>query len=542
MIQRLDSELKVLIVDDSKTSAILVKQQLVGLGLIHTNLYTATHCEEAIELLNNHYFNVIIVDYHLEQTLTGFEFSSILYRNRLINDKVAVLIISGDSRQETVLTALSGRVRHFITKPIQTNALHSKLNSLIAETQLMEKFAQLQPIDSELKLEHIHLLLSQSDCAIAIESVVIDHLLQLKHYELLNQLLIFSNTNLHASKMVASAMLLAQQQRFSEAIDEVHQYLIENPLSLKLLDCLSYLYERTNQLTQALHWAVKAFELTPSLSERAITASTLAARTNQRDVVIKIGYTYACHLSLADSNWSHSVSAYFQALEATYVSADQRKAKKALLKHVSNFVTLASRRLTTKRRAQMNAMMTLFQCHILIHEHNDKVAHQKLLKGMSFFYDDLSKCPTSILNQFLPALLYFGESDLYFCFKSLLQQRGHHQENFDKLHRLYRYSGTEFSLNHLASTDIGNIDAHLSQYPHSVEAKLYYLHMTPKTMRSTERVLNYMSDLSKLTLPPNWHQWALGKPSSARFSTQPPKPFSLSLNATFKQNYRTESV
>ena len=117
------SESNILIIDDSRTSVVLIKQQLIALGAKREQVFSSTDCKQAINMIESSFFDLLIVDYHLEQTLTGFELTSILINNKLINHKVGILIISSDTKQGTVLTALSGSARHFISKPIQTKSL-----------------------------------------------------------------------------------------------------------------------------------------------------------------------------------------------------------------------------------------------------------------------------------------------------------------------------------------------------------------------------------------------------------------------------------
>ena len=101
-------DLRFLIIDDSKSATILIKQQLASLGIARECIFIATDYRQAIKAVETHSFHVLLIDYHLEQSFTGFELLGILYRNRLIDHTVAIILLSGDMRQETVLTALSG--------------------------------------------------------------------------------------------------------------------------------------------------------------------------------------------------------------------------------------------------------------------------------------------------------------------------------------------------------------------------------------------------------------------------------------------------
>ncbi|MFA0373123.1 response regulator, partial [Vibrio sp. 10N.222.54.F6] len=83
------------------------------------------------------------------------------------------------------------------------------------------------------------------------------------------------------------------------------------PLSLNVIDCLSCIYEKHQMLIPALKLAIRAFELTPSISHRAIRAIDLAENVDNTQVLIKLGEIYANSISLADLDVIHSISTYF---------------------------------------------------------------------------------------------------------------------------------------------------------------------------------------------------------------------------------------
>jgi len=521
-VPNLLSDQKILIIDDSRTSSILVKQQLVSIGVAQTNVFTAHNCQDAIQTVESHYFNIIIIDYHLEQSITGFELASILYRNKLIHDAVGILIISGDSRQQTVLTSLSGKVRHFISKPINNKTLQDRLSLLTIESHKITKLRALFPIKSETLLTEALSIINVKKICVSAEANLFEHLIEQKRWDLLQTALSFSSSPDHPYKIIGQAHVFHSQNLMHEALESLHKYLIEHPLSLHIIDLLSSLYEEQGEIDKALHYAQKAFDLTPSISHRAVRASQLAEKLGKREDIIKIGYTYACHISLADSQWIQSVSAYLLTLESCYKSSVDPKVKQLILKHLGNFASLVSKRVTSKRVIQLRSMMALFQCHILIHEDKAQQAHQKVLKGLSLFYNNFSDCPSPLLAQYTPALMYFGESNLCHSIQSMITSRGSCDTNSEKMHRLFSY--TTVSRDHAS---LEKAEKHLGQYPLSVGAKLDYLYSSSlDTTYQSSKASYYVDELSKLDLPPNWSQW-FGDSLRNGFATKPPSPFSL---------------
>ncbi len=107
------NNLNILVIDDCTTSATLIKHQLISLGVSASNVTCVHSAMQAVATVKTRFYSFIIMDYHLSTKLTGLDLINLLVRAKLISDTTAVLMISGDATQETVLTALTGRVRHF---------------------------------------------------------------------------------------------------------------------------------------------------------------------------------------------------------------------------------------------------------------------------------------------------------------------------------------------------------------------------------------------------------------------------------------------
>ena len=207
MTMKLPPDLSILIVDDSKSATILIKQQLVSLGISHDKIYIATDYRQAIRAVERHTLDVLLIDYHLEQTFTGFELLGILYRKRLIDHTVATILLSGDMRQETVLTALSGEAHHFISKPIKTPILGNKIALAVEESHQITQQKQYYPIDTPAALQQA-LSVPNTQKSVQYEASLIEHLIGAEQWELLAYVLRESSTNMHPTKLVAEALVL----------------------------------------------------------------------------------------------------------------------------------------------------------------------------------------------------------------------------------------------------------------------------------------------------------------------------------------------
>ncbi|MGO2161018.1 MAG: response regulator [Vibrio toranzoniae] len=512
--------LRVLIVDDSRSATILIKQQLVSLGISHGNIFIATNYQQAVKAVETHSFHVLLIDYHLEQSFTGFELLGILYRNRLIDHTVATILLSGDMRQETVLTALSGEAQHFITKPINTTALGKKVQTALLEAKQISQLINLYPINDQAALKSA-LKIPGKNTKGQFEATLIEHLITGKKWDLLSDLLNESKTNMHPTKLVAEALILDGVGKPKSAINKLHNYLVAQPLSLSVIDCLSCLYEKHQMLLPALKLALRSFELTPSVSHRAIRAIDLAENADNTQVLIKLGEIYASSISSADIDALNSISTYFNSLKATYERETNTNNKKTLIEHAGQFATQVNLKLPSNLQNQVLSNLAIFHCHILILENNEKLAHQKLVKAATLLSYRFYETPTDLLNRLLPLFAHFGEYSLYRVVIECIQLRG-----ATVLHREQPKTLSPSMLVNLESLDsIKVIKDYIHSYPYSIAAKLDYLYAVNRTQIQEQLSNDFIQDITQLELPKRWKQW-INEASRYGFSTKPPSPIS----------------
>ena len=213
--------LVVLIVDDSKTSAVLIRQQISAFGTPYGNIDVSYSYQDAIKHVEQRFYDVLILDYHLEQCINGNELATLLNKRKLISHQTGIILVSGDTRQETVLTVLSGEIQHFIKKPVQIHALGIKVLSVCEDKkavnlgQALIEGCTLNHIDKKLRLIA---LIEKSPSPIIVESAIFDSAVLNQQWALLSSLLTTSSTALHMSKACAFGQLSWHKGNTEEAI------------------------------------------------------------------------------------------------------------------------------------------------------------------------------------------------------------------------------------------------------------------------------------------------------------------------------------
>ncbi|MFL0987217.1 response regulator [Vibrio parahaemolyticus] len=382
-------DINILVVDDCSTSSLLVKHQLIALGAKASNITCATNTQAALLAAKTRFYSFLVIDYHLAEKYTGLDLVHLLSRAQLISDTTAVLMISSDATKETVLTALSssGRVRHLLTKPLQTKALYTKMLQALQEQQHIAAVTKRLLASQPLLLSDVILLHKTHASSICVESLIIDTLVERRDYTLLEDYLPLCSQKEHASKVCATAFLLHHQGHISEAVKVLADYVTRNPLCL----------------------AKRAFSLTPSNGSRFLSASRITAKLGLFEDLYELGRTYAAHLSQTDAQWLNVLSSYVDLVSDHFKTLTHIHTKRKVLVQLNELCLLTQKQLGKEQQVNLLAFKQLMQCKLLLVESRAAEAHLKLLESLSYFYDIPTQMPIALLKQALPLLAFFGE-------------------------------------------------------------------------------------------------------------------------------------
>jgi len=117
---------KILIVDDSSTQLILLKEILLSAG--HTNIFETTDSRQVDYLHRTHQFDLILLDLNMPY-LDGFQVIEQLKKIQPIEDGLSIIAVSGQTDEETQQRAHQLGAKDFIAKPFQIQKLLSQVHT-----------------------------------------------------------------------------------------------------------------------------------------------------------------------------------------------------------------------------------------------------------------------------------------------------------------------------------------------------------------------------------------------------------------------------
>lgn len=121
------SELKVLVVDDSRVVIKLLQVMLGNLGV--RDIDVASDASEAEEKMQNKLYDVLFLDWRM----SGKSGVALLEQCRgdRAYDKVAFVIVSGEAGQPYIDGAMKSGATSYIVKPFNSEVLHGHLDKVV---------------------------------------------------------------------------------------------------------------------------------------------------------------------------------------------------------------------------------------------------------------------------------------------------------------------------------------------------------------------------------------------------------------------------
>lgn len=130
--------LKILVVDDSKTISLLLKQQLEEFNY---EVSTVDCGDAAVKLLTQHMFDVVITDLRMPGKVDGIQLLEIVKENY---EHIEVLIITGHASVETAIGALRKGALDYIMKPYRLDEILIWLERIARKKEIVSTLKQVE--------------------------------------------------------------------------------------------------------------------------------------------------------------------------------------------------------------------------------------------------------------------------------------------------------------------------------------------------------------------------------------------------------------
>lgn len=123
----MDTNVKILVVDDYATMHRIVRNLLTNIGL--TNIAEAGDGVTALQKLRESSFGLVIADWKMEP-MTGLHLLKEIRADIKLNNLPFIMMME-DGKTENVIAAKQAGVNNYVVKPFNADTLKSKIESVL---------------------------------------------------------------------------------------------------------------------------------------------------------------------------------------------------------------------------------------------------------------------------------------------------------------------------------------------------------------------------------------------------------------------------
>ncbi|PXV52586.1 response regulator receiver protein [Dyella jiangningensis] len=120
--------MKILVVDDFSTMRRIVRNLLVELGFSNTLIQEADDGENALTMLRNNSFDMVVTDWNMPN-MTGIDLLRAIRAEPSLKS-MPVLMVTAENNRDQIIAAAQAGVNGYIVKPFTAVTLQEKLSKI----------------------------------------------------------------------------------------------------------------------------------------------------------------------------------------------------------------------------------------------------------------------------------------------------------------------------------------------------------------------------------------------------------------------------
>jgi len=296
-----------LVVDDLTEVRASYKRMLKAFG--SQDIHTAANGDQAMELVKNHRYDIIISDYNLEESKDGQQVLEELRFMNLLKYTTLYIIITGETSREMVLGAIENQPDDYITKPISQKMMRTRLDrALIKHEQF---YTIKEAMDNRNYVKALHL------CD---EGIKENQRFHWDYVRYKGQIFILMKSIDNAKELYLEAL---KEKEFiwaklglartlleldePEEVESLLQSILEiDPRYIEALDLMTEYYLKQKKYDKAQNAIERATKLSPKSINRHRHLAEIAEMNNDDEVCLKayeeaIRWNYnSCHAKAED--------------------------------------------------------------------------------------------------------------------------------------------------------------------------------------------------------------------------------------------------
>ncbi|MCG7498006.1 response regulator [Vibrio sp. Of7-15] len=418
---------RALIIEDQSSASLLLKSLLKKLDIHDVDV--ANNEKEALHLCHSKSYDLLIIDYHLNDQVTGSELLDELRQNKLISIHTACIIISGDNSHEVVISSIESKPDCFICKPVNYSSLKEKIEHASFEVSTRYPFLK---IKKEYGVQEainygIKEIENSNNKTNILHSLLISYLIKLKEWERLNHVVnIMIGFHDFPQLDIATAHIEYQNKNLEKAEEILENLLDSSPFNLEAMDLLCEIKIKKKDFSSALMLSEKAMKLTPNNVPRILNSAKLSAQLLDSEKLDYFGNTLASHLHFQEKEWLVQIIRFVNLKELVYVRTKSNHYRLDIPKDILPFFKKVASRAKANQKKVISCFSKVVAARFELINNNKLNAKKQLFSALSPYFDNLNKLDDHLIIESIEPFMRLGEAELATTF---LQHVTNHQEH-----------------------------------------------------------------------------------------------------------------
>lgn len=402
----------ILIVEDQRAFHVMLKTMLINQGA--HDICCIDNAENAIKFARQKKFDIYLVDYNLGSGKNGSQLISYLKKNKLIPNTAICFILTGDSNQEMVLTAVESAPDDYLIKPFSQKQLFNRLNNATQKKLLLtDIYVQ---IDRKNYKQAITLctekIQEKNKFKGLCKNILAEVLIQDKQYQAAEAILqqLTSQRLLIRAGINLGKVYYFQGKHF-DAIKILTQIIDRSPLQMEAHQWLARSYQECGDFSEALNILSHAANLTHHSVERHQEVALLANEMQEHQIMIS---SYSAILQLSRNSFYPDpchLANYIRSIIDFAKEEEDINERKIILKKVSSTLYQSRFEEGQNKDFDFNNYDEICQANVLLTLEQPFKAKRKIIATLENKENPINEFDNTFLCESTFSLLDIGEFD-----------------------------------------------------------------------------------------------------------------------------------
>ncbi|PSW21060.1 response regulator [Photobacterium sanctipauli] len=265
-----------LIIDDSNIIQSATRALLMKLGVPMNNIVSTASAKGAIAACSKRKFDILLIDHNLGAGSTGLQLLEYLHYKQLISPNALVFIVTGNDSQDVFFGYSQLEPDGYLIKPIRSEDIIKRVSSGLQRRTFC---GTLQQAFGEGGLNQVKPLFSKAPDTMALKggTLFVADMLRANHQYDKAQAMLAGLLQIHdyLPAKIKQVEILADQQQFRQAIEQLNNLIDENPFNVRLLGIKATLCTLSEQWELLEHTIQRHIQLHTSSLDQTLCLAWL---------------------------------------------------------------------------------------------------------------------------------------------------------------------------------------------------------------------------------------------------------------------------